>query len=75
MNGLPKIHKLLINNFPKLCPILSAINTATYGWAKFFVPVLKCFTMNECTLKDFKHVYYKRYVDDIFALFNKPEHA
>ena len=25
--------------------------------------------------KNFKPVYYKRYVDDIFALFNKPEHA
>ena len=25
--------------------------------------------------KDFKPVYYKRYVDDIFVLFNKPEHA
>ena len=24
--------------------------------------------------KDFKHVYYERYVDDIFVLFNKPEH-
>ena len=52
MYGLSKIHKPLFNNFPKLCPILSAINTATYGWAKFFVPLLKCFTMNEYTLKD-----------------------
>ena len=25
--------------------------------------------------KDFKPVYYKRYVDDIFVFFNKPEHA
>ena len=25
--------------------------------------------------KDFKPVYYERYVDDIFVLFNKPEHA
>ena len=25
MYGLSKIHKLVINNFPKLCPILSAI--------------------------------------------------
>ena len=25
--------------------------------------------------KDFKPVYYKRYVDDIFVSFNKPEHA
>ena len=52
MYGLSKIHKPLINNFPKLRPILSAINTATYSWAKFFVPLLKCFTMNEYTLKN-----------------------
>ena len=26
-------------------------------------------------MKDFNPVCYKRYVDDIFALFNKPEHA
>ena len=52
MHGLSKIHKPLINNFPKLRPILSAINTATYGWDKFFVPLLKCFTMNEHTLTD-----------------------
>ena len=25
--------------------------------------------------KDFKAIYYKRYVDDIFVLFNKPEYA
>ena len=29
MYGLSKIHKALVNNFPKLRPILSAINTAT----------------------------------------------
>ena len=46
MYGLSKIHKPLINNFPKLRPILSAINTATYSWAKFFDLLLKCFTMN-----------------------------
>ena len=39
MYGLSKIHKPLINNFPKLRPILSAINTTTSGWAKFFVPL------------------------------------
>ena len=26
-------------------------------------------------LKDFKPAYYKRYVNDIFILFNQPEHA
>ena len=98
MCSLSKIHKPLIKKFPKLRPILSAINTATYGWAKFFVPLFKCFTMNEYTIKDsltlaniflcyhksnwmkdcpkdFKPVYYKRYVDDIFFRFNKLEHA
>ena len=30
--------------------------------------------MKEC-LKDFKAVYYIRYVDDIFVVFNKPEHV
>ena len=52
MYGLYKIHEPLINNFPKLRPILSAINIATYNWANFFVPSLKCFTMNEYTLRD-----------------------
>ena len=30
--------------------------------------------LQDC-MKDFNPVCYKRYVDDIFALFNKPEHA
>ena len=47
MYGLSKIHKPLIKNFPKLHPMLSSINTVTYVWAKFFVPLLKYFTMNE----------------------------
>ena len=50
--GLCKIHKPLIKNFSNLRSILSAFNTATYGWAKFFLPLLKCFTMNEYTFKD-----------------------
>ena len=52
MYGLSKIHKPLITNFPKLRPIHSAINTATYSWARFYVPLIKCFTMNEYTFKD-----------------------
>ena len=52
MYSLSKIHKPLFNIFPKLRPILSVINTAAYGWAKFFVPLRKCFTMNQYTLKD-----------------------
>ena len=52
MYGLYKIHKRLIKNFSKLRSVLSVINTATYGWAKFFVPLIKCFTNNEYSLKD-----------------------
>ena len=52
MYGLSKIHKPLVNSFPKLRPILSAINTGTYKWAKFFVPLLKPFTSNNYTVKD-----------------------
>ena len=33
-------------------PILSAINKATYGCAKVFISLLKCFTLNEYTHKD-----------------------
>ena len=50
--GLSKIHKPPVNNIPKLRPILSALNTGTYKWAKFFVPLLRHLTFNEYTLKD-----------------------
>ena len=40
MYGSSKIHKPLVNGFPKLRPILSALNTGTYKWTKFFVPLL-----------------------------------
>ena len=46
------VHKPLVNGFPKLRPILSAINTGTYKWAKFFVPLLKSFTSNNYAVKD-----------------------
>ena len=52
MEGLSKIHKPLVNGFPKLRPILSAINTGTYKWAKCFVPLLKPFTSNNYAVKD-----------------------
>ena len=52
MYGLSKIHKPLVNNFPKLRPILSATKTSTYKWAKFFVPLLRPFTSNTFTIKD-----------------------
>ena len=50
--GLSKIHKRLVNGFPKVTPILSAINTGTYKWVKSFVPLLKSFTSNNFTVKD-----------------------
>ena len=46
MYRLPKIHRPLVNVFPKLTPILSAINTGTYKWSKRFVPLLKPLTSN-----------------------------
>ena len=46
MYGLSKIHKPLVNGFPKLRPILSAINAGTYKWTKFCVPFLKPFNAN-----------------------------
>ena len=53
-----------IENFMFLCLsiVQSFINHLQSNWLK------------NCP-KDFKPVYYKRYVDDIFVLFNKPEHA
>ena len=50
--GLSKIHKPLGNGFPKLRPILSAINTGIYNWENFFVPLFKPFTSNNYTVKD-----------------------
>ena len=50
--GSSKIHKPLVNGFPKLRPILPAVNTGTYKWAKFFVPLLRYVTSNQFTLKD-----------------------
>ena len=50
MYGSPKIHKPLVNGFPKLRPILSAHNIGTYKCAKFFVRLLRHLTSNEFTL-------------------------
>ena len=52
MHGSSKIHKLPVNGFDTLRPILSALNTGTYKLAKFFVPLLQHLTFNEFTLKD-----------------------
>ena len=54
MYGLCKVHKDTTNGseVPPFCPILSAIKTCSYNLAKFFVPILKDFTINEYTIKD-----------------------
>ena len=51
---LCKVHKKPdeANRLPTLRPILSAIGTCSYNLAKFFVPILKKFTINEYTVKD-----------------------
>ena len=46
--GLPKVHK---DNCPAR-PILSAIGTYNYKIAKFCVPILQPYTVNEYTVKD-----------------------
>ena len=64
--SLSKIHKPLVNNIPKLRPILSALNTGTYKWAKFFVPLLRDLTSDEYTIKDsfdFAKVIYEQNSD------------
>ena len=47
MYGLCKVHKYnsSTNDIPPFRPILSAIGTAMYNLAKFFVPILKEFTV------------------------------
>ena len=50
--GLAKVHKPLVNNIPKLRPILSAINTPTYKLSQYMNQLLKPFTTNEYTAKD-----------------------
>ena len=54
MYGLCKIHKgTTVNDpVPSFRPILSAIGTCNYNLAKFFVPILKQFTINKYTVKD-----------------------
>ena len=47
--GLPKVHK---TNCPAR-PILSAIGTYNYKLAKFFVPILQPYTINEYVINSF----------------------
>lgn len=50
--GLGKVHKPLVNNIPKLRPILSAINTPTYKLSQYLNKIMKPFTTNKYTAKD-----------------------
>ena len=54
MYGLCKVHKGrgTSNDLPPFGPILSAMGNCTYNIPKFFVPVLKDFTLNEYTVRD-----------------------
>ena len=53
MYGLCKVHKYnsSTKDIPPFRPILSAIGTATYNLAKFFVPILKDFTVSGCAVR------------------------
>ena len=50
--GLPKVHKPVIDNSPKFRSLLSAIGTPTFKLAKFLVPILSPFTVNEFSVHD-----------------------
>ena len=54
MYGLCKVHKVITrnDNVPPFRPILSAIGTCSYNLAKFFVRLLKQYTINEYDVKD-----------------------
>ena len=48
----PKAHKAVINNCPKVRPILSTVGTRTYKVAKSLVPILPPLTSNEFWIHD-----------------------
>ena len=50
--GLPKLHKIVIDNIPKFWPILPAICTPVNKLAKFLVPILSPLTVNDYTVKN-----------------------
>jgi hypothetical protein len=63
--GLPKIHKLSV----PLRPIIAAYNTPAFNLAKFLVPILQEFTINEYTIKN-SYTFY----DDVTKL-HLPDNA
>ena len=50
--GLSKVHKPVVNNIPKLRPILSAINSPTYKLSQYMNKLLKPLTTNQYTCRD-----------------------
>ena len=52
MYGPSEIRQPLFNGFPKLRPILSALNAGTYKWANFSVSLLQHLISNQITMKD-----------------------
>ena len=50
--GLPKVHKPVIDNCPKFCPILSATGAPTFKLAKFLAPILSPLTVNEFSVRN-----------------------
>ena len=70
MYGLCKVHKCnsSTDDIPPFRLILSAIDAATYNLAKFFVPILKEFTVNEYTVRD-SFLFYNEIKDQDSSLF------
>ena len=52
LHGSQKVHKPVINNWPRFSPILSTIRTPTYKLAKFLVTILSHLTPNEFSVHD-----------------------
>ena len=52
LNGFCQIFKSIVGGVPPFCPVFSAIETPTYEFAKFFVPLLEPLTHNLYTIKD-----------------------
>ena len=52
MYGLCKVYKQEVDGCPLLRPVLSALQTPTYNFGKFLVPILDPLTKNEYTIKD-----------------------
>ena len=53
-----KIHKKLVDGFPKCLPVISQIVSPTYKIAKYLLDFISPMTKNEYTLKDsFEHVH------------------